>query len=226
VDIAAPGRGIVSASDNHKYGPATGTSQAAPTVAAAAAYLMDPDVGWGKSPGQVKARLIGTANWNDSLTDMVWGGILNLGRAVRFPDSNLVSTFSAGKNTIIDIGSDASAKFKIENRPAATYERDGPDSTFEDRSIRLTRIVSIKSNEDADPQTGKVGTLRVVFIDSDDDTLRIMPAAELSGEIECSSARRWIPDTNTWQPDTLCDEDIDISQLYSFDHAMNYQITW
>jgi subtilisin family serine protease len=49
------------------FGAASGTSQASPSVTAAAAYLLDEDAGWGRTPGAVKARLIETADWFDTL---------------------------------------------------------------------------------------------------------------------------------------------------------------
>jgi hypothetical protein len=231
VDIAAPGSNIYSASAHQQYGPASGTSQAAPAVTAVAAYLRDETEGLGKPPGQVKARLIATAdwkpNWDNALEDKVWGGVLNAGDAVRFPDRHILRTTSDGQEVIFSLEG-PSGKFTIENRPVLLYER--PDITDRYRKkINLRSIVSIKDNEpyknaagdNVDPES-----YRVVFIDPSTKRLRIIRRAKLSGEIECDLARQWNAEAETWQNSNWCDEPIDIRLVLHFFHAMTYNVNW
>ena len=220
VDLAAPGWQIYSATEDRKYGPATGTSQAAPAVAAAAAYLIDEDVGWAKSPGHVKARLIATADWHSGLVDKVWGGMLNLEDAVRFPDKNLVRTFTNGSDTVIDIGLSAKAKLDILNFPADIYDREEDDLKYVEQSIRLNLILSLKRNAD--------GTYRVVFRDRKhaNNRLRILLRADLSGTIRCKDAMKWTDGATAWQADSTCDNPLDIKQVTHFYRAVTYDVDW
>ena len=77
VQLFAPGEGVFSATKGNSYAPASGTSQAAPQVTAAAILLRAK----GLSPQWTKAVLIYTADWYENLQEQVWGGILNAERA-------------------------------------------------------------------------------------------------------------------------------------------------
>jgi len=231
VDLAAPGESVYSASAQNRFGPATGSSQAAPAVAAVAAYLMDQDVGWAKTPGQVKARLIATADWLDSLRGKVWGGILNMRDAASFPDRNVITTYSDGSDVHIDIGLSLRGRLKIENFPAMLYERTDERSYSED-VIPWRRIVSLRNNG----TTGSAaaggdagsdsGTFRVVFTDPDGDVLRIILNAELSGELRCRDARSRIRGQDEWRPHPICDERVNVKQIRTFFQAMTYNVSW
>jgi subtilisin family serine protease len=83
VQLAAPGRNIFSLARENSYTAATGTSQATPQVTAAAVMLSGQ-----YTPNQIKARLIYTADWIDR-PGYIWGGRLNVHRAVRYPGRNL-----------------------------------------------------------------------------------------------------------------------------------------
>ncbi len=218
VDLAAPGSQVLSASSDRKYGPGTGTSQAAPAVTAAAAYLMDMEYGWAKQPGQVKARLIATADWHDGLMDKVWGGMLNLGDAVRFPDKHVVRTHTGGMGNIFEVGPSPRATFTIVNFPADLYDRDRDDGKYGKRRINLRHILSLKSNGD--------GTHRVVFREHPGNQVRIMLNAQLSGTMDCDAARRWDAQSGQWSDDPLCSTEINVAQIKHYFKPVNYNVNW
>src|SRR5262249_41419509 len=65
----------------------SGSSFAAPLVSAAAAILLEDNV-----PSVVKARLIYTAEWlPEADRATLWGGHLNFGRAVGYPDVTMLT---------------------------------------------------------------------------------------------------------------------------------------
>jgi len=86
VQIAAPGRDVFSLASRNGYAVASGSSQAVPQVTAAAAMLFAHNRFY--PPSSIKARLIYTA---DPLEDshQVWGGRLNVRRAVWEADHNV-----------------------------------------------------------------------------------------------------------------------------------------
>ena len=124
VQLVAPGQQIYSLGDEH-YAFATGTSQAVPQVTAAAAILslrMN-----GPRPLKIKARLIATASWNDGFKDKVWGGLLDVDRAVEHLQRNVVRLQSAPQSVrAITLGDDV----KLKIRQATTYPSDGTAGTF------------------------------------------------------------------------------------------------
>ncbi|MCC7360215.1 MAG: S8 family serine peptidase [Anaerolineales bacterium] len=84
VDLTAPGELITTTLDGGSYGPASGTSLAAPFVAGAAALLRSQHPGW--SPALVRAQLLHTAVDIDALNPSYAGqlghGRLDLAAAV------------------------------------------------------------------------------------------------------------------------------------------------
>lgn len=81
VDIAAPGVAIMSAVPDNKYLQLSGTSQAAPAVAAAAAMVLDENPSL--SPGEIKKILLGTVDRKEFLKGKVRSaGVLNTTRAI------------------------------------------------------------------------------------------------------------------------------------------------
>jgi subtilisin family serine protease len=80
--VGAPGLGVMSALQGNKFGCASGTSQATPLVAGAASLLFarEPCL----QPVDVKQRLIYTGDLFDGLQDKVFGGRLNIARALDY----------------------------------------------------------------------------------------------------------------------------------------------
>jgi len=93
-DIAAPGLDVLSTVRNNRYGYMSGTSQAAPLVAAAAARLF-AEIG-DATPGIVKNRLIYTSDLAASLNGKAFGGRLNIHRAARYTDSTVIDIEGGG----------------------------------------------------------------------------------------------------------------------------------
>ena len=79
-DIAAPGQSMVSSIDGHKLGCMNGTSQATAIVSGAAALLFASNQA--VRPGHVKNRLIYSSDILPSLKGLVFGGRLNVNRAL------------------------------------------------------------------------------------------------------------------------------------------------
>jgi subtilisin family serine protease len=221
VDLAAPGEGIVSASADRRYGPATGTSQAAPAVAAAAAFLADEIEGARQAPGEVKARLIATADWNPGLEGQVWGGLFNFGDAVRYPDRNLLQTANGGESRLYSITARGNPRLKVTNQPRY-YERDrvaGLGRIVDHDELRLQWVLSIKSRGD--------GTHRVVFRDPLDRRLYILLDAALEGAIECTTFELLDERTLAFLPRPQdCAPSISIAQVNEYVAALPYHVEW
>jgi hypothetical protein len=79
-DIAAPGQSMVSTIGGHKLGCMNGTSQATALVSSAAALLFASEQGL--RPAHVRNRLVYTSDILPSLEDTVFGGRLNVERAL------------------------------------------------------------------------------------------------------------------------------------------------
>ena len=88
VQLLAVGKEVLSLGSKRTYAKKSGASQAAPQVAGAAALLVAAGK---KSPAQIKARLIATADWHQNYEDKVWGGFLNVERAVSDLISNVLT---------------------------------------------------------------------------------------------------------------------------------------
>jgi hypothetical protein len=188
VHLIAPGHSIYSTLPGNSYGPATGTSQAAPQVTAAAALLFGgADI---RSPGVIKARLIYTSDWFEQLRGKVWGGLLNVKRAVWEPKRNLIITeFAPTTTDAIKLDSDNPQMLTIK-RKAIKYEAALPDALSVtnlqvpfDKILRLTRRPNL--------------SYRVIYID-DDNRLHIVLNAEISGLVPCQSVETF--DGQNFQP--------------------------
>lgn len=77
VDLSAPGVSIHAPAPGDRYGVASGTSWAAPVVAATAALVIEQNPAW--SPTEVRSRLLATATPIDGLNPGL-GGLLGAGR--------------------------------------------------------------------------------------------------------------------------------------------------
>lgn len=90
-DIGAPGDSIMSTISANRYGPLSGTSQAAAIVSGAASLLFEKCRRL--TPYQVRARMIYSSDFYHSLLTNSFGGMLNVGRALNF-DHDIVTLTS------------------------------------------------------------------------------------------------------------------------------------
>lgn len=219
VDLIAPGQDIYSATDQKKYGPATGTSQAAPQVAAAAAILVDRE-GERLTPGDAKARLIATAYWAPSYFGKVWGGHLDFAAAVAYPErSLLVTQTSALAGQFYSIEVKRNPKIEITNA-ARFYERSTDQGGTAPEKIKFDEILSLRKQED--------GSYRIVIRERGTDKLRIILGAQLDGskKIKCETFEIFDRPTGTFKPDSLCDNGISITNVVNYVQGGDYQIKW
>jgi subtilisin family serine protease len=193
VDLAAPGARIYGATFNGMFGRATGTSEAAPAVAAAAAVLLDTTDGPKVLPGDVKARLIAAATWHPGLDGAVWGGMLNFADTVLYPRHNVLQTEAGGSGVFEVVKWKTDAAVKITNTPAPKlYVREAGDGPSAPAKINVEWILSLRSNGD--------GTHRVVYMEPDRHRLSIILSARLEGMLVASQLKRLNADTHQFEP--------------------------
>jgi subtilisin family serine protease len=175
VDLIALGHELYSATEVSGFARASGTSQATPQVAAAAALLVDP-LGAGLSPGDAKARLIATARWSSSYAPDVWGGRLDFAAAVRNHGVNVLRTAT-------DVQRFRSHAVRFNNDPEIRIVSPG---RFFDRSdtgrkapkeVPFSSILSMRRNPVS-------GFYRVVLKHPEDGSLGILLDAELADGAE------------------------------------------
>lgn len=87
VHVASPGEGFHVAGRNRTYVPARGTSFATPLVTATAALLYEQGI---IEPWLIKQRIISTADQKDRMRGRIYGGVLNVKRAVTLPTKTLL----------------------------------------------------------------------------------------------------------------------------------------
>jgi hypothetical protein len=227
VDLLAPGEDVYSASAEKSFGPASGTSQAAPQVAAAAAVLVDRQ-SHSMTVGDAKARLIATARWRTDYQGHVWGGMLDFASAVAYPDIHHLQTLTdapEGKyHTFVEKND---PKIRIVNL-ARYYERDKEQGDVAPDSISFSGILSLQRNED--------GKYRVVLRERLTNHLKIILDAQLADEdpliggpkkIQCKSYERFNPVTLAFEPDTVgCSEGLSINDIARFVRGDDYHIEW
>jgi hypothetical protein len=172
------------------------------------------------TPGDVKARLVATADWTPSYEGKVWGGRLDFGAAVAFPERNLLRTSTdAQLGRLHSIDPDNDPKIEVLNVPRY-YERDGQVGDTADPTIRWSRILSLRRRPD--------GSFRVVLREPDTDRLKILLDARLGGSqrIRCASFELLDESTGAFAPDSGCGEGISVAMIDSYFQGGAYQIRW
>lgn len=205
VQLIAPGHSIYSTIPGNAYGPATGTSFAAPQVTAAAAMLYGgSDI---TDPPQIKARLIYTSDWFEQLRGKVWGGFLNVGRAVWEPKRNLLIT-EAALDTIDSIKLDADKMTDLTIKGGIRYEPAGADTPLTkeilvpfESVLRITRRHHL--------------FYRVIYLDKDRQ-MRIILNAAISGTIPCKGVEQWNGSVFSTSTCTKYGDHLDASQLLDY----------
>jgi hypothetical protein len=209
IQLAAPGFNIYSTASNGRYAFATGSSQAVPQVTAAAAMLKAQNV---VHPSVIKARLIYTSDWSDQFDDFdsrkrkVWGGRLNLRRAVLQPDMDLliVKNFS---DVINSFTFPSNVKIKVKNDSGDCSIDDPNDSQLPcPNEISFNKILRISRQSNQ--------LLRVFYLDG--HTLRIMKDATLSGKVKCDELFELNQAANQFLTTNKCDHDIDMTEIFDY----------
>ena len=204
IHLLAPGLHVYSTTPNNTYAEATGTSQAAPQVTAAAGML------WAKGitqPLRIKARLIYTADWFNSFQNKVWGGLLNIERAVREPNRDYLSTQSDPKQlkVIVVSGTPNSIRVlsgRIDDPTDAAVQR--PAQIPFQKVLRITRLPD--------------ATYRVFYLDG--TTMRLLANADLDGVITCDELLEWDLNTESFKETEAsraeCRQGIRVSQVFDY----------
>ncbi len=190
IQLAAPGEDT----------DATGTSQAAPQVAAAAAMLGQ------YTANQIKARLIYTATWLLDADGYIWGGRLNIWRAAWSPSRNLYVSKSDTK------GPPVSAEFD----PLMRITIGGDRKILEPDSTTATAPSSMLFGDVLRLTTLPSGLYRVHYIDRDNgNRLRIIEEAEVHGKalLTFKSTARWDRAANEFVDCDSNDNERDISEF-------------
>jgi hypothetical protein len=181
VQLIAPGHSIYSTIPGNAYGPATGTSFAAPQVTAAAAMLFG---GAGiTDPAEIKARLIYTSDWFEQLRGKVWGGFLNVKRAVWEPKRNLLTTESAP--AVIDaIKLDPNNMTELTIKGGMLYESAGSDKPLtSDIKVSFENVLRITRRHNL--------SYRVIYLDNNRQVQIVLNAATISGTVPCETVEQW-----------------------------------
>lgn len=181
--LVAPGHHIYSTTPLNTYKKASGTSQAAPQVTAAAALLFKLGV---REPKRIKARLIYTAEYLPRLQDKVWGGLLHVSRATFEPGRNLMMTYTvAGKVRAVTLDPNPNNSIKIREGML-----DDPEATssvsISNESIPYPHILRITSQSNGQGY-------RIIFlkIENGAKRLKIVYNARISGKIRCREFQEW-----------------------------------
>jgi subtilisin family serine protease len=216
VDLAAPGTKIVAATGQQMFGSATGTSQAAPAVAAAAAFVIDAaeiDV------GDAKARLIAAAKWYPDLIDDVWGGEFSFGDTVLLPTRDVLQTSTGDDRIFAVAGAKKDAIISIDNMPTV-YTRGGGAAGEAATQLPFDNILSLRLDPESD-------TYRIVYKDPASNHLVITLGAQVSGTLECEQLMLLDVATEalTAVPDS-CAEPIQITQVTKFIRHLPYHVEW
>jgi hypothetical protein len=220
VHLVAPGHSIYSTVSGNSYGETTGASQAAPQVSAAAGLLFAAKV---DQPAKIKARLIYTSDWYEQFRGKVWGGFLNVNRAIWEPNRNLVITQAKANQTdaITLNDNDPTARMTIKfNRISKMYEPTTevtvPDGGIKVRFDHILRITELPNKY-----------FRVIYLD-ETDHLKIVLNASISGKLPCRSLQRWISPNFATPPATVpCyTNGLDVSQLSDYVASVPQAVTF
>ncbi len=214
IQLAAPGVNIYSTVSEGQYAFASGSSFAVPQVTAAAAMLRAQNV---IHPSLIKGRLIYTADWLDQFDDddsekrKVWGGMLNMRRAVLQPDRHLlvlktfkgiINSFTFPRNVEIKVKNDSG--LCGHDDPDDDEGRPCPNNVTFDKILRISQ----QSNE----------LLRIVYLDG--KTLRIMRNALLEGKIRCDGMFELDQTNNQFLQTSKCVRDIEMGEIYDYVSAV------
>ena len=186
-DIAAPGQSMVSSIGGHRLGCMNGTSQATAVVSGAAALLFASEQGL--RPAHVKNRLIYSSDIVPSLEEMVFGGRLNVERAVALAVDQIQTADGAQLNGTI-------AQWPDTDQPFSRDDGDASAATWTSiRRLRrlgdnLYRVFYLQdgANDKGQLLSEKVRFRKLMYLD-EQISISVPPAA---GETAASPKRETV----------------------------------
>jgi subtilisin family serine protease len=202
VQLAAPGKDIYSAVKGGGYAKASGSSQAVPLVAAAAAILIAEGI---SDPLVLKQRLLYTADWyRPNFSYKLWGGgLLNIQRAVWQPRSNLLLTQTDTKHVKALTLSDGNT---IRIQTAETDEPNVLATIVNNQDISFQNILRITMQTD--------GKFRVIF--QQDGKMKVLNDALLDGFIQCDAMGGWSEAKTFVDDGGGCKDPIPVQQIFDY----------
>lgn len=225
VDLIAPGENLFSALHDGAFGVATGTSQAAPQVSAAAAILATT---YNLSSREVKARLLATAAWDNAYQGKVWGGRLAFSAATEFPHYHVLRTYSDAAAGIRNVFEPANNPLIEVLSASGTYERGAAVGSDAPVTVPFAHILSLRRYG-----VGDSAVYRIVYKD-DSDKLRILLDAEIEGaadasgvpqRLQCSMFRRFDESSGQLVDSSGCSGGIAINKIDSYFRSSPYYVS-
>ncbi len=221
VDLVTLGREVVSASEPGAFGPASGTSQAAPLAAAAAALLAEArPIGAGFSPGNVRARLLATARWDDELRGKVWGGALDFAAAVRLPLENLLVTGTPPAGSLQSFEAKPNARLTLLASPL-NYQREDSFTDSSLKTFRFDRVLAMQRLAN--------GTYRIVLKHPEQDTLTILLDAEFAADarLPCAEIDVWDAALEDFvEAPERCADGVVVRSIQDYVRGDRYDVKW
>lgn len=232
VHLVAPGFDIYSSTETRSYAPASGTSQAAPLVAATAALLYKV-----KSDSHfslLKGRLIYTADWNgrdleerkrwpeaDNYLWRVWGGSLNAGRAYKHLDENVFEYDQGNGERVraIELPDNIKLPMTITNagrgtahfveQPRKPRDTRNPTVKPEESTIDFSQVLRLTQLPDK--------TYRIIFLEKITRRMRIIMNARISGKFNYRNYKVLQGDRFVWfRPVPVKDSEMFFSEIVDY----------
>jgi hypothetical protein len=181
------------------------------------------------APGDAKARLIATADWKPEYEGKVWGGMLDFGAAVMFPELNHLRTRTgAAMGELYTFTPANDPKIVVTNAPSY-YERWGRGAIIARDKIPFSQILALTRLPN--------GLYRMVLREPRTNRLKIVLDADLEDDrsailnrplrIKCSSFSVFHPETGRFErDDSRCSEGISVQQIEDYVLGEPYQIDW
>jgi len=207
VDLVAPGESLCSLG-KVGYAHASGSSQAAPQVAATAAMLWTHV----RNPAALRARLMYTSDWSSLYAEKAWAGMLHVQRAIFAPLSNVLITQSeAERHEIVLQGSVQVQVNGIE------FKRNGTKVGFSEL-VSFGRILRMQD----------IGAPRYrLFLLRSDDSMAIVEGT-VSGKVPCKSLTHYNAANRAFgdkpHPKADCVVGIDTNQIKEYVAATPGQV--
>jgi hypothetical protein len=216
--IAAPGDEVVSLAGPASFGQASGTSEAAPQVAAAAAMIVaqQPDL----PPRIVKGRLLYTATWWQGLEGSepetkVWAGLLNVRKAATNLKLNMVARMSKARDSDVLYAVDLLGSPEIMIKDAELDKLDLAEPVdISNVAVSFKDILRIEYQRDK-------AKWRVFYFAKENDEwhLRLANHARLSGTLTCTALSSVDADgilTKAPISDDVCAQGLDVGQIADY----------